>query len=42
MRQHEKRGDKIIVFSDNVFSLKYYAEALNRPMIYGETVEESL
>lgn len=37
---HEDRGDKIIVFSDLVYSLKLYAEMLMRPMIYGETPEK--
>jgi DNA excision repair protein ERCC-3 len=36
---HEDRGDKIIVFSDLVYSLKLYAAMLKRPMIYGETSE---
>ena len=34
---HEGRGDKIIVFSDNVYALKCYAEKLGRAYIYGET-----
>ncbi|KAF2744921.1 DNA repair helicase rad25 [Sporormia fimetaria CBS 119925] len=34
---HEKRGDKVIVFSDNVFALKAYAIALKRYFIYGAT-----
>ncbi|KNC97502.1 DNA repair helicase rad25 [Spizellomyces punctatus DAOM BR117] len=34
---HESRGDKIIVFSDNVFALKHYATKLNKPYIYGGT-----
>lgn len=34
---HEKRGDKIIVFSDNVFALKLYATKLGKAFIYGET-----
>lgn len=34
---HEKRGDKIIVFSDNVFALKRYAEKLGKAYIYGGT-----
>jgi DNA excision repair protein ERCC-3 len=34
---HEKRNDKIIVFSDNVFALKHYAKKLNKPFIYGPT-----
>lgn len=39
VRFHEERGDKIIVFSDLVYSLKLYAAMLKRPMIYGETSE---
>ncbi|KAL7547086.1 hypothetical protein ACHAWF_010399, partial [Thalassiosira exigua] len=39
VRFHEDRGDKIIVFSDLVYSLKLYAAMLKRPMIYGETSE---
>merc|ERR1719437_60086 len=34
------KGDKIIVFSDLVYSLKLYAEMLKRPLIYGETPEK--
>jgi len=34
---HEKRGDKIIVFSDNVFALKAYALKLGKYYIYGPT-----
>ncbi|QIX01685.1 hypothetical protein AMS68_007202 [Peltaster fructicola] len=34
---HEKRGDKVIVFSDNVYALKKYAEGLTKPYIYGDT-----
>ena len=38
MRFHEQqRGDKIIVFSDNIFALREYATALRRPLIYGDT-----
>mmetsp|Transcript_21969 Transcript_21969/g.39883 ORF Transcript_21969/g.39883 Transcript_21969/m.39883 type:complete len:762 (+) Transcript_21969:77-2362(+) len=39
VRFHEDRGDKIIVFSDLVYSLKMYAEMLKKPLIYGETPE---
>ena len=39
VRFHEERGDKIIVFSDLVYSLKMYADMLKRPLIYGETPE---
>ncbi|KAI5710869.1 hypothetical protein M8J75_012099 [Diaphorina citri] len=34
---HERRGDKTIVFSDNVFALKHYAVKMNKPYIYGPT-----
>lgn len=34
---HEKRGDKVIVFSDNVYALKKYANGLTKPYIYGAT-----
>jgi len=40
VRFHEARGDKIIVFSDLVYSLKLYADMLKKPLIYGETPEE--
>ncbi|KAF2455609.1 DNA repair helicase RAD25 [Lineolata rhizophorae] len=34
---HEKRGDKIIVFSDNVYALQRYARKLGKAYIYGGT-----
>lgn len=34
---HEKRGDKVIVFSDNVYALKAFALKLTKPFIYGDT-----
>lgn len=35
---HERvRGDKVIVFSDNIFALKTYATKLKKPFIYGPT-----
>merc|ERR1712045_125941 len=37
IKYHEKRGDKTIVFSDNVYALKHYAKKLNKPFIYGPT-----
>ena len=30
VRFHERRNDKIIVFSDNVFALKSYAIKMNK------------
>ncbi|KAG2382580.1 hypothetical protein C9374_005160 [Naegleria lovaniensis] len=40
IRYHEKQGDKIIVFSDNVFSLQEYAERLKLPYIFGNTKQQ--
>jgi len=37
IKYHERRGDKTIVFSDNVYALKHYAIKLNKPYIYGPT-----
>eukprot|EP00249_Psilotum_nudum_P022627 c28587_g1_i2 orf=196-1935(+) len=38
LRFHEQqRGDKIIVFSDNLFALREYATKLKKPFIYGST-----
>ncbi|KAL4903428.1 hypothetical protein BDW74DRAFT_156378 [Aspergillus multicolor] len=34
---HEKRGDKVIVFSDNVYALEKYALKLKKAYIYGGT-----
>ncbi|CDZ98139.1 dna repair helicase rad25 [Phaffia rhodozyma] len=34
---HETRGDKIIVFSDNVYALETYAIKLGKPFIHGAT-----
>ncbi|OAA62031.1 Xeroderma pigmentosum group B protein (XP-B) [Niveomyces insectorum RCEF 264] len=34
---HESRGDKIIVFSDNVYALEAYAKKLMKPYLYGGT-----
>ena len=31
------RGDKVIVFSDNIFALREYATRLRKPFIYGGT-----
>ena len=36
IRFHEARGDKILVFSDNVFALQEYARALKRPFLFGK------
>eukprot|EP01105_Mastigella_eilhardi_P015485 TRINITY_DN3546_c0_g1_i1.p1 TRINITY_DN3546_c0_g1~~TRINITY_DN3546_c0_g1_i1.p1 ORF type:complete len:252 (+),score=66.43 TRINITY_DN3546_c0_g1_i1:239-994(+) len=37
MRFHEARGDKVIIFSDNIWALRYYATKLQRLFIYGPT-----
>lgn len=38
IRFHEQqRGDKIIVFADNLFALTAYAKKLRKPMIFGAT-----
>ena len=39
VRFHEDRGDRIIVFSDLVYPLEFYARMLLRPMIHGNTKE---
>jgi len=39
VRFHEARGDKIILFSDLVYSLTLYGKKLKKPMIYGLTPE---
>jgi len=37
---HEARGDKIIVFSDELYSLKQYALKIKRAFIYGGTGQQ--
>ena len=38
MEYHEQaRGDKIIIFSDNIFALREYSTRLRRPYIFGGT-----
>ncbi|EJD49042.1 DNA repair helicase rad25 [Auricularia subglabra TFB-10046 SS5] len=37
VKYHEDRGDKIIVFSDNVFTLEQYARKLGKLYIHGGT-----
>ena len=39
IKYHEERGDKIIVFSDNVYTLKQYAEKLGKLYISGATAQ---
>ncbi|KAI7850480.1 P-loop containing nucleoside triphosphate hydrolase protein [Circinella umbellata] len=40
IQYHETRGDKIIVFSDNVYALVEYAKKLGKPYIYGGTGQQ--
>ncbi|TFK98681.1 DNA helicase [Pterulicium gracile] len=37
IKYHEDRGDKVIVFSDNVYALQAYAKKLNKLYIHGGT-----
>jgi hypothetical protein len=37
IQYHEAKGDKVIVFSDSIFALKYYSSKLGKPCIYGAT-----
>lgn len=37
IRYHESRGDRIIVFSDNIFALRYYAQKMMKPFLHGGT-----
>ncbi|AFP65559.1 DNA repair helicase (nucleomorph) [Chroomonas mesostigmatica CCMP1168] len=37
IRYHESRGDRILVFSDNVFALRSYATKMKKAFIYGTT-----
>ena len=37
---HESRGDKIIVFSDNIFALEHYAKTMMKAYIHGGTSEK--
>jgi DNA excision repair protein ERCC-3 len=37
IKYHEKRGDRILVFSDNVFALRSYATKMMKAFIYGAT-----
>jgi DNA excision repair protein ERCC-3 len=40
MRYHKHRGDKIILFSDDVPALLLYSELLEIPYIYGQTSQQ--
>ena len=40
VKYHEARGDKVIIFSDDVVALMLYSESLKKPYIYGDTSEK--
>lgn len=40
IKWREEQGDKILVFSDNVFALEHYAKTMGKPYIYGGTAHE--
>lgn len=40
IKYHEDRGDKIIVFSDNIFALEHYAKSMTKAYIHGGTSEK--
>lgn len=37
---HEQRGDKVLIFSDNIPLLKHCAKLLKKPFIYGKTGDQ--
>ena len=37
IREHERKGHKVLVFSDNISLLQHSARTLNKPFIYGKT-----
>lgn len=39
VRFHEARGDKVIIFADNIYALRMYAMKLQRPFIFGPTTQ---
>lgn len=40
VRHHEARGDKVLVFSDDIYTLHMYALKMGRALIYGGTSHE--
>jgi len=40
LRKHEKLGDKVLIFSDNIHSLKTYCTLLDIPNLYGDSKHE--
>eukprot|EP00479_Gromia_sphaerica_P004337 TRINITY_DN150_c0_g1_i6.p1 TRINITY_DN150_c0_g1~~TRINITY_DN150_c0_g1_i6.p1 ORF type:complete len:169 (-),score=28.83 TRINITY_DN150_c0_g1_i6:584-1090(-) len=39
IRLHEEKGDKVLVFSDNIYGIEKYAKTLKKPFIHGKTAE---
>ena len=37
---HERRGDKVIVFSDNLFALEKYAKLMGKPYIHSKVTNQ--
>jgi len=40
MHLHEQKGDKILIFCDNIQAVEYYAAVLNREFIHGSTQDK--
>jgi DNA repair helicase Rad25 len=41
IRYHEAKGDKVLVYIDHIDALKFYADKMKRPYIYGDTPAEN-
>jgi len=39
IKTHLNRGDKVLVFSDNILVLEFYAKKMKHPFIYGKTAD---
>jgi len=39
IKTHLNRGDKVLVFSDNIVVLEFYAKKMKHPFIYGKTAD---
>lgn len=40
MKFHEKRGDKVIIFSDSIYIIEELGKQLKRPFIHGKVSQE--
>merc|ERR1719421_2576409 len=40
VQQHRAKGHKILIFADDIRTLKYYNETFDYPMIYGSSSQE--